>query len=56
MKEFQINKYQKGLNESILAKQILMEIWQLHAFGKKKFKRSISHSACIWRNHTGYKI
>lgn len=56
MKEFQISKYQKGLNKSILAKHILMEIWQLHAFEKKIFKRSISHSAFIWRNHTGYKI
>lgn len=55
MKEFQISKYQKGLNKSILAKHILMEIWQLHAF-EKKCKRSISHSAFIWRNHTGYKI
>lgn len=38
MKEFQISKYQKGLNKSILAKHILMEIWQLHAFEKKTLK------------------
>lgn len=38
MKEFQINKYQKGLHKHILAKHILMEVWQLRAFEKKSLK------------------
>jgi len=56
MKEFQISKYQKGLNISTLAKHILMEIWQLHAFEKKSLKISLNYGAFIWRNYTSYKI
>lgn len=56
MKEFQISKFQKGWNKSILPKHILMKVWKLNAFGKKNVKRSVNHSGFIWRDHPGYKV
>lgn len=52
IKEFQISKFQKGWNKSILPKHVDGRL-EISYFWKKILK---DHSAFIWRNHTGYKV